>query len=42
MEQLRVRHPGARIVLFFDAVGNRRLFQCLADLGDGHPDHWMA
>ncbi|WP_458526450.1 hypothetical protein [Onishia taeanensis] len=30
------------MVLFFDAVGNRRLFHFLADLGDGHPDHWMT
>lgn len=42
VEQLRVRHPGAGMVLFFDAVGNRRLFPCLADVGNGHPDPWMA
>jgi len=42
VEQLRVRHPGAGMVLFFDAVGNRRLFSCLADVGNGHPDPWMV
>ncbi len=40
--QLRVRSSNDPMILFFDAVGCRRLWSWLQDKGDQRPEHWAT